>query len=172
MGIRTALLDFMKTAFDIQQLENERFCRTKKKLLHNHTFTNTTCTSCKIFVLWKPSHKGTKNDLHRMVLFVCQSGLHWACGIVWEGGVSRPSWKHLRLFTRHPADCRCGWPDLSSCPTGFYPSQCRLPSSPCPPPAARPPDRNGTPALSAGRPASVSLPPTNRQTTIRKQRIQ
>lgn len=41
MGIRTALLDFMKTAFDIQQLENERFCRTKKTLLHNHTYSAT-----------------------------------------------------------------------------------------------------------------------------------
>lgn len=179
MGIRTALLDCKnedcvwysatwKTKWTILQNTKKPSYTTAHIQQHNmHTLRSfLSCENLSNFIPQRHQEWCSQNG------FVCMSV--WFAPSVCDG---LGGWCFVAFLktsedwiTRRPAGCRCGWPDPSSCSTGFYPSQCRLPSSPCRPPGARPPDRNGTPALSTGCPASVSLPPVNRQKTFRKQK--
>lgn len=164
----------MKTAFDIQKLETKK---QKKDSASKYTHTKpsskshkTTCTSCKHHFHVLRRHK---HDVHRMMhivcectLVICQSSLSVG-DVFWGRGLFHgpaEDWTSGVWFTRHPEGCRCGWPALASCLTGFYPSRCRCPSSPFQPPGVRLPDRIGTPDPSAGCPTSVSRQPADRET--------
>lgn len=156
----------MKTASDIRQLETKKILhpRTHKTLFHNHTHIQLHKNN--MHILQKSVSvpiKAPTQNVHRMIHIVCERTL-LICQWLFHGLAE--DWTSDVQFTRRPEGCRCGWPALASCLPGFYPSRCRRPSSPFLPPAARLPDRIGTPDPSAGRPASVSHQPAGREMKI------